>query len=501
MKKQIKIIIIVAALLFLLVGAMIVLLCLPSDKEDPSSAASSETLTLINHTVAEIEQISVSNESGEYTILTYYATAHKSKDSSQNEASSDDESSTDTSPTSSFTFTMQDNKYELSQNEVGKLASECASLITTKTINSAGKSDSDYGLSKPRSTVEVRFNDGTKETVYIGNEAPGDEGVYIKTSQSGTIYLVNSDDVAYMLKSRLELLSTSITEALDDGDTLKSFSVGGEGIKNPISISYGDVSQDGIYVMSEPEHSACSASYISDFAEQNLYPFDAESVAAIDVKKDKLKEYGLDKPYYTVSFSNGRKGTELLFSKPDDKNSCYMMEKDTEIIYKISAASVEFAKTDYNSFLSETIISPSAVKLSSAEIYANGVTNDYAVKNDVVENIDGEKNIVTTVTLGDSEINSRYFQNMLSNLMIFKRTKDLPNKVDGEVLFSVKLNYEESDISDTLAIYTYDKRALVVFNGKPVGVTELQTAEKFVADAELVAQNKDVEPFAEAEEE
>lgn len=499
MKKQIKIIIVVAVLLLLLVGVMVVLLCLPSDKEDSAPATKSETLTLINHTVTEIEQINVSNESGEYTLLTYFATARKPVVSKE---SSDDESSeeADDSPTSSFTFTMQDNKYELSQNEAGSLASECASLITTKTINSSGKSDSDYGLSKPRSTVNVRFNDGTEETIYVGNEAPGGEGVYIKTGAGGTIYLVNSDDVAYMLKSKLELLSTSITEALDDGDTVKSFSVGGEGIENPISITYGDYSQDGIYVMSTPEHSACSASFISEFAEENLYPFDAQSVEAIDVKKDKLKDYGLDKPYYTLSFSDGKVSTELLFSKPDDKNSCYMMQKDTEIIYNISASEVEFLKSDYNSFLSETIILPTAVKMSGAEIYANGVTNNYTVKNEVIENIDGEKNTVTTVTLGDSEINSRYFQNMLSNLAVFKRTENLPEKAEGETLFSIKLNYEGSNMPDTLSICTYEKKALVVFNGKPVCMAELETAEKFVSDAELIAQNKDVEPFAEEEE-
>lgn len=107
--------------------------------------------SLLTYVPADIKQIDVENEDGSFTV-----TSH-----------------TPEGEATVYTLVGFEG-YTLQEGIAGEVASHVSALEFTKIITASGNL-SDYGLDKPRATVNVSFNDDTTAVIRVGNNAAGED--------------------------------------------------------------------------------------------------------------------------------------------------------------------------------------------------------------------------------------------------------------------------------------------------------------------------------------
>lgn len=494
MKKQIRYIIIAGIILAILIGALVFLLTMPNKEDESTSSTSSNTATtLIEQATGNIEKIVVQNSGGTYTLMGYGAQVESKVESS---------GETSTVTTTEMVFTMQEHSsYLIDKDKSDALAYDCANLVASKVVNANNNPDSDYGLDKPRATVTVSFSDGSEKTIKVGNDVPGGKSAYIRMGDSNKIYVVALDSVNSMLVEKLQMFDKTILNSLSDDETLSLLSVTGSGRKKALKLEKKAFSNISSYYLSSPNQAACDADKIESLCDSSLFPLVADSVAAIDVKESDLSKYSLDKPYYILDAKTSTRSYKILVSKPDKDENCYIMLNGADIIYKIESSVIDFMGGDGSDIVSKTIFYPNNLKLKSVDVSYGKIKDTYTIENTVAKNEDGVDITTTKVYYNGEETNITLFNKFMRNLSVLERAEKIPayDEKSNPVL-SVSVTYTDDTI-DTLEIYKGDKKAIVVLNGKAVGTTELETAEKLTNCAKFLATGTDFDSLVKDENE
>lgn len=493
MKKQISYIIIAAVLLAVLVVALVLLLNMPDNKDDSSSTSDNTATTLIEQTVSDIEIITVDNSGGKYTLMGY-----ASKDESTVESSGE----TSTVTTTEMIFTMQGyDTYLVDKDKSDSLAYDCSNLVASKTVNSKNNPDSDYGLDKPRATVTISFSDGSKKTIKVGNTVPGVESAYVRIDDQSKIYVVSLDSLESMLVEKLQMFDKTIMDSLGDDETLDSLSISGSARETALIIERNSFSSVSEYYLSSPVTAACDNDAVESLRDYTLFPFVADSVAAVDITESDLSKYGLDKPYYTADAKTSSHSYKLLISEPDEDKNCFIMAEGDKIIYKVESSIIDFMSNDGSELISDTIFYPNELKLDSAVISYEKGFDEYTLTHTTSKNNKGVDVTTTEVILGDANIQTSLFSKFMKNMSILSRAEKFP-EYDKKVepILSVAVTYTNKT-TDTLKIYQADKKAVVVLNGNSVGTVELETANQLLNCAKLLAANTDFDSLIEEESE
>ncbi len=84
------------------------------------------------------------------------------------------------------------------------LVSQLASLIPTRSLGSGFQGLDTYGLAKPDLTVEVEAPAGRVHKLLVGAQNPEKTGYYVKTDESGAVYLIADDVVKTQFIGNLE---------------------------------------------------------------------------------------------------------------------------------------------------------------------------------------------------------------------------------------------------------------------------------------------------------
>lgn len=494
MKKQIRYIIIAGVILAVLIGALVFLLTMPNKEDDESTGTSSSTATtLIEQATGNIEKITVQNSGGTYTLMGYGAKVESKVESS---------GETSTVTTTEMVFTMQEHSsYLIDKEKSDALAYDCANLVASKVVNTNNNPDSDYGFDKPRATVTVSFSDGSEKTIKVGNNVPGDKSAYVRMGDSNKIYVVALDSVDSMLVEKLQMFDKTILNSLNDNETLSLLSVTGSGRKTALKVEKKAFSNVSSYYLSSPSQAACDADKVESLCDSRLFPFVADSVAAVDVKESDLSKYSLDKPYYILDAKTSTRSYKVLVSKPDKDKNCYIMLDGAKIVYKVESSVIEFMGGDGSDVVSKTIFYPNNLKLKTAEVSYGKIKDVYTVENKVTKNEDNVDITTTKIYYNSKEIDIALFNKFMKNLSVLERTEKTPAYDDKSTpVLSVSVTYTD-DTTDTLEIYKGDKKAIVVLNGKAVGTTELETAEKLTNCAKSLATGTDFDSLIKDENE
>ncbi len=494
MKKQVKFMIVSGVVLVLLAGALIFLLTLPDVQSDNTGEVSTGAAALISKASGDIEQIVVNNSGGKYTLMSY-TVEYEVSDESSGEASASGSGGATTEKATIFTM-QEHGEYTLDYDKTEELAYSCSNLASKRTINSKGRPDSEYGLDKPRSTVEVRFSDGSRIKIQVGNDAPGDEGTYVRMNDEKTIYLVDSSSVSNMLVEKLQMFDKTLINELGD-DEFKSVSISGLGRKTPLKIEKNNLSLLSGYYMSSPNRAACDNNKIETLCYSHIFPFTADSVVKIDVTKDDIKKYGLSEPYYIFEASAAERKQRLIVSKPDGSGESYIMADGGKIIYKAASDVTGFMGGDGSDYMTSRIIYPNVVKLKTAALSYGGTTNEYVLTHKSAVNEDGDEVIKTTVQLSGKNIEENRFDIMLRNISTLTRSGKTPEIDENAApMLTAEFVYEDGAGTDKLELFEQNGGAVIVLNGSATGTAELETVKTLVNNAKSLSRNKDIEAFA-----
>ena len=194
MKKNTKIIL-GSVIGIAVLGAATLALVLTQPKSDnaDSGTSSSKTVSVTDYTADDISTLTISNESGEYTINRL----GKEK------------------------WGIDSIPEALANSSAYSTAMSSAGGIGAKQIVEENATDlAKYGFDKPTATVKMTFKDNKAEdiTCLIGIKYEGENSWYVKTDKSDTVYLVANAGVSFAMNSELSYVNKSTLTAAYDSE-------------------------------------------------------------------------------------------------------------------------------------------------------------------------------------------------------------------------------------------------------------------------------------------
>lgn len=520
MKKNIIIIIVVAVIIALLGAGIAVVLSLPGDIQSESKTQSD--ILIYDKTSSDAEQIMISNETGEFSFMGFSYAAEASlasaeKEASESEAAESAEESSEASinlrTEAGFTpndikvhYTMQSlPDIQLDKSMMNVLAYQCCYLTALQVVDKSGEKYAEYGLDSPRSTVTIVFSDGSIEKIMLGNNAPNDQGIYMRRENSPNVYLAIEGTVNMMLKAAYDFIDTTITQEMyvdsesAEGTTITSLTISGSAYDKPISVDdQGLFIYNTKYIMRSPREEIAESAYINAFG-SSLYGMEAESVVAAEPTTEDIEKYGLKDPYMDITISASDESTlHLLISKAGDDGYLYIMHEGGNLIYRLTTDGVKkWYDLAYTELLSPYIIMPNPVVMAGLEVTNGGSSYKFDVVNTTVKN-DLMQDVTTTdVTYDGKEINTAHFNDYIELLTKLVRTDPCDLSTEGLTPeFTAKMSFEsgEEKADSELCVYkSSDGRFFAALNGQTEAYVNTDYFQALLRQAGKLAADEDLE--------
>ncbi len=498
MKKSIKTLIISAICVILLAVGLVFVLNIPKDEEADDEKTTNEAILIFDKTNLIPEDITISNKSGKYTLLAFdYSNVSGAYESS-------DESS-DENVSSTVIYTMQEyGSQQLSKTMTDSLAEQCSYMAALQSVNQSGKNYAEYGLEKPRATVSVIYSDNSSVTMYIGNDAPDNKGVYFMIDGNKTVYLVQKNMINMFLTDKLQMFTKRLSIDFNGDYTVETINISGTFNDKAVDIKpINNTANHCNFIMESPYREICDNDYIEKFGE-GLYSLYGTTVVAVDISKDDIKKYGLDKPYKKFEItSSDKSAVKISVSKADKDNNFYIMNPKGTIIYQMSVKDCPWYNAEYKDFLSKTIISPNMDHLIGVDITLNKNKYHYELTHTKEINETYEEVITNRALYNGKEFSYLNMSIFINNVSGISRTDSVPKSIDGcNEIFSIKYTFDkETKLTDTLTIYkTSDNRNIAVLNGNIECYTDLEYVKKVIDQVEFIAENVELEILTKNEE-
>ena len=527
MKKNIRLIILLILAVLVLAAGLIVVLNLPDPQGGGNTKVSDNAdLLLYDKTSLDAEEISVSNSGGDYVLVGYsYKDKVSGQESSESSESSKKESSASESSenkredaeTSSLGikmyYTMQDyENIELSKNMTDQLSYQCSCLTALKLVDKSGSKYAEYGLDKPVSTVKTVFSDDSEETIYIGREAPDNQGLYCRRGNDKNVYLVQAASVNMFLVKKFQMfdktISAEYSEMINDEDKneIVMLSFDGKAYDKAIKIDSGDdLALNSKYKMHSPNHEICAQEFVQKTGE-SLYGLSGSEVVAANITAEEKKKYGLDDPYLKINVKALDGSTVTLYaSKADKDGKCCVMNEEEKLIFRMDKDEIsKWYGLEYKDFLANAIVMPNIDYMTGIKIWYDGEDTDITIKNEKKLNDLFEEIVSTTATVNGKRINFINLDNFLKNLAGMTRKSMDINSVDGyekQASFVFSYQKDKEKLSDELVIYKNGKgEYAVTLNGMVECTVDAEYVNKLLPQIKMIGGDKEIETIVTSDE-
>lgn len=446
---------------------------------------------LISYVPADIKSVKVENEYGSFEILSETPTEIATDAEGKEEVLTD-----------ATIYTLVG--YEDAPIETGKpdaVANDAAAIKTTNIVDITGANPEEYGLTKPRATATVEFNDGVKRVITVGNNAPDDVGAYIQVDGDKAIYLVAVEDVDSFLYKLTAMFDVTIT------DTFSS-----EGDANPteVKISGSNFPQELVFVpntdktvsaayyqMTSPTKWFANVSNASNVL-GSLRSVRAEEALAYKPDTATLNKYGIDlnNPYAEINAVFSDTTVHLYASKPSDDETAMVnvYNPNSKILYSIGSPKVAWVTTSYEDMVFEHIIKSDLGSIDTIEITANSKSYTFDVNTETKVDAEGNETTTTTVKSGNKTLDTSKFDVFFQNLESATVNSVKTGSVSGTPTLTVKVTYNGDKTADTFTFYKGDvnKYNFSVDGTNIMGDVFATYVDRIIEDAPKAANGEDV---------
>lgn len=472
-----------AAVLVVLGGAFATLKLTEKEPETASSAADDTAISLLSKQIEDVQSMQVKNKKGGFVI--------EPKTTTESAASG---------TSSQTTYTVQGLEglplYETAAENVVK---DGFSLVASKNVGSVS-SLTDYGLDKPTAEIQVNFKDGTSFDYLLGNQAAGSDGYYMAGKDSDNVYVVSVDEGMFNgTKDFVQKELYSLTNASSGQETpaIDSISLSSTHLGEQLSITNKNSSvtvSDGKQALSvDDTQYSTLATAISTVT--------ADEVMAIHPTAEQKKQYGLDTPSMTLSFTADKQSHTLLAGSTEN-GTRYIMADHIDAIFGIKedTASVWSTATLF-SLRSKFVQIPNIVDVSGLDVTANSKTYTFEktrTKNTSKSTTDSEVYDYTVTCNGKAVTYEPNFQKYYQNVVAVQLLEEANADSDGvatamrsQSTYTVRFRfYDAAKKPITVQYYPVnDRRYLAVVDNVPQGLVTATNVTGLIADTATVAEN------------
>ena len=491
---------------------------------------------------------------GVYVGINSYVSKEESAESSSEEESKTEMFSVKTDDIKSLEFIIdkKDTTFEKKDDSWVK-KDETAFPVNQTTLDSAAsaleKVEADrvlekvddlteYGLDSPSNSVTVTTADGTTK-FNIGDENTSTNQYYIsKDDEDSTVYVVAADTVTPFMNSLYDYAQGEDFPTIDSS-TVKKVQVSEDKdsyvLEENSDGATWDVSTDGSSDKETADTTAAGnvTSGLGNFAFDEFVNYNAED----------LSQYGLDKPYATITVdyqeeaeedlsesdseasesvsgdssadsSDGSSSDEKKTTTVDKQQVIYVGDEagddsryvtvDNKQVYTMSTDTLSAVIDKKASDLWSLIVNYQSVKtLDQLQVTYGNETSTVNVSRETSENDDGNETETTTYKLNGDEIDSTTFTtfyNKLINMAGQKRLTDTYTPATDPEMTAVFTDTDNNQT--TVTFYTYDTNYYAVVVGNKVFLVNKMTVKEMFTAYETLTNGRaeaTATPTAEAE--
>lgn len=442
MKKQLRnIIISLCVVVVLVVGVVVANIIInkqPDDTSSSSSSDSSSTIPVLDIKSEDVTEINVKNSKGEFTIK------------QSNKVCSIDGIEASLLNTDSCSQTIVKVAQLSASTEIEKNATDLAQ----------------YGLDNPVRTVVIKTASGSN-TLYVGNDTPSKDGVYVMVNDSKDVYKVDSTLTTNLDNTELDFVKLNIYSIdSDKTDNVTKIELGGSARKTPLVLEHeagtSDDSQSSGFLLTSPATYSIDAQTSSGIL-TDLSSLTAADVISVDVSDSSLEKYGLNDPDYTVKITNDGQIDQFLIGKAfkeDDQTYIPLMLKGVHAIYKYADKDDAFYKYELKDLCTTLLFTEFIEKVDSIDINIGGKDHTFAITgtgDELAGTLDGNK---------ISEDNTRRLYAKIIAIPFEGQSDSEPTTTDPTA--TIKVSYRDASQNDTtMEFYPMgDRKSYWVFNGR-----------------------------------
>ena len=385
--------------------------------------------------------------------------------------------------------------FELQAGAPDETAEVCSSL-SFKSVSciDAGGRLSDFGFDKPRGVASVTYGDNTKSIITVGANAPQNLGTYVMFGSGKAVFLCETEAVRHLLGGITDLVSLTVSQAADDTENSQftTLTLSGTNFDKEVVIQPNE--DDEIqcdYVIASPNKNFADNTEVSS-ASGGIRGLYADKVTAVNPNAYKLRKLGLSAPYARVNAVYTDETVSLKASKPDSDGNCYIMKKDGNIVYKISAEKIPWVNSSYEKLVSEYVLEVDLKTVKNLKVDAYSFDITTKTINTTDDKGEESSSIETITKYNGKELDEVNFETFFNNLSLLKKSVKTSPEPDGKTALRVVYSYSSGRSDDTLVFY---KSGIIAINGTPSGRASISYIEKLKAQAKAVSKGDEVKSF------
>lgn len=306
----------------------------------------------------------------------------------------------------------------VAKSALASVADTGAKLIGKSLVSENSGDLALYGLDKPSATIEATLTDGSKNTILVGDAAPGSEGYYV-TADSQKTYLVSASNLSFLTYRDLDFMDKTITGGDREQNMFKDATLGGTVRPEAIVIKKSEGLLEGMYsthLITEPVYADLDTQYGIPVI-QGAYALTADSVVGVATTDAVLEEFGLKEPYSTLWIDTGDVEEDmgaglgaftLSASEPDADGNVNLRISTSKLIYRLPASSLTWLDTQVHKMMSKTAILPHIDKVGKVVVQEGDAIYEFALSGEGDELV---------VTFNEETLDTANFRKFYQNII------------------------------------------------------------------------------------
>ncbi len=296
---------------------------------------------------------------------------------------------------------MKPQPYKTDAGVVGSLESRLKDFLASRVLEEDMPDLKTYGLDKPSATISFRLDDGTQNTLLIGDMTASQVQYYAKDSARDSIYILGSYDVENFLRPVSEFRDRTILEV--DTGSINSIGLSIAGKRD--FMLKGDDS--GKWELAEPLKTEARGDAVMEMLDDIL---EVKIKDFVGSGADDMERFGLKDPAYTLDIADkNHKTQQISFGNVDeDKQIIYMKSGGSDEVCTLSLELFDPRRFKIAEFLNEAPLSVGIGDVNKVVIIEDGSAVEFT------RDTSGAQD---SFTCGGKAVNMEQFTTLYINIM------------------------------------------------------------------------------------
>ncbi len=435
--KTFKNVIILAVVMVLAIGALVAVNFYKKDDDDSEEYTPAEQIPLMEAKKDDITEYTIEHDGNKFTVK------HEGTE---------------------WVLTYPEG-VNYSKLETENMANNAAGINASRIIEENATDLSIYGLDKP-TIVSFKTKDGKEQVLEIGSNTPTDDGAYVKTKGSNTVYLVDLYSVNVFRVKKYHFWNMNLFDI--NQEDINSLTLERQG-KVAFKVK---LNEDKQWYLTEPLEGVANSGKFQPYLDG------LSSLYAISIEEDKptdLAEFGLDKPSYTMILDT-KKGIKKLYLGTEfvKGQEIYAKLDGVDTIYVLYVPSLDYIDMPLKDLLEGLVYTPDIYDVSEFSLEMDGKTTDVKLDLDPEKNTDKDKFTVNGKEANKKDTNGEVFVRAFYKALIGVGFVDLDTEnktvpaVKPEAIITYKLKKDPGQVKVEY-IPKDDTTYYAVINGKFTG--------------------------------